>query len=59
MIKSVHTTSTGKTFQCFDSQGMPADYKENRHLFAKYCSMLKVGQQLKHGETGMILRRIK
>lgn len=54
------TTSTGKTFEMNSADGSPMDCKERTKYFKKnYIGGLEVGQQLKHGDTGITLKRIK
>jgi len=60
MAESIHKTSTGKVFQCFDSAGNPVNYDEYKHLFVRnYIAMLNPGQRLRHSETGIYLKRLK
>ena len=57
---SIHKTSTGKVFRCFDRDGNPVNYADHKHIFGKsYISLLEVGQQLKQSSSGITLKRIK
>lgn len=59
-INSIHKTSTGKTFEMYDSERNPADYKNNIDPFlkSKAISWVNVGQEVQCSETGMILKRL-
>lgn len=57
--KSIHKTSTGKIFKCYDVSENPVNYEDYKHIFRSYLSLLEVGQRLKHDETGIVLERIK
>ena len=56
---SIHKTSTKKIFRCYDATGHPTSYEDYKDIFRPYLHLLQVGQQLRHGETGTILKRLK
>ena len=57
--KSIHRTSTKKVFHCFDERGNSVNYEDYKDVFRSYLQLLNVGQQLKHEESGVILKRIE
>jgi len=59
-MNNTFKTSTGKIFEMNSADGSPMDCGERTKYFKKnYVGSLEVGQQLKHKDTGITLKRIK